>query len=139
MNIAADQLLPHAAPMIFIDELIEVGQDYAIAQLHIRPELMFMEAAGLPSWVSIEIMAQCISLFAGYHGQQQGQAPKIGFLLGTRKLHLPISHFPLSSKLQIHVNKNYMHDNLGVFICQVHYLTHVIEATLSVYEPPALS
>ncbi len=45
---------------------------------------MFCEPEGLPTWSSIELMAQTISAYAGYKGQTQGLPPKIGFLLGKR-------------------------------------------------------
>ncbi|KAA8733862.1 3-hydroxylacyl-ACP dehydratase [Acinetobacter qingfengensis] len=135
MSESALPYIPHQAPMIFIDELLECGIDHAVAKLTIHPELMFLEPQGLPTWTSIELMAQTISLYAGVQGKAQGQPPKIGFLLGTRKLHLPFPYFPLHSEVQITVHKNYMHDNLGMFQCEIIAQEQTITAVLSVYEP----
>lgn len=132
----------HRSPMLLIDELLSIDETRAISQLEIRPELMFCETQGLPTWVSIEIMAQTISLYAGKQGSLAGQPPKLGFLLGTRKLLLPFSHFPFGSRLQITAEKQYIHDNLGVFNCQIDVIQSSsqqdlppIQAVLSVYEP----
>lgn len=135
MKLIATDFIPHQFPMVFIDEVIEINDEYAIAQLTVRPELMFCNEQGLPTWAAIELMAQTISMYAGIQGQRQGLEPKIGFLLGTRKMLLPIAYFALNSQIQIKVKKNYMHDNLGVFDCELYYDQHIISATLSVYEP----
>lgn len=133
--------LVHRPPMVLIDELIEQHTDYVIARLTIRPEMMFCEEQGLPTWASIEVMAQTVSLYAGVQGQIKGEPPKLGFLLGTRKLHLPFSHFPIGCELYIKAEKQYIEDGLGVFDCEI-YFPHSqnlhdvkISAKLSVYEP----
>ena len=93
------------------------------------------EADGLPTWASIEIMAQTVSAYSGWLGQQKQQSPKVGFLLGTRKLHLPVAYFALGQTLKIRVEQQYLHEGLGQFSCEIHYEDHVIHALLSVYEP----
>lgn len=135
MKLDAIQYIPHEQPMVFIDHLVEANEGYAIAELTIRPELMFCEAAGLPTWASIEIMAQTISAYSGWMGQQSQQAPKVGFLLGTRKLQLPFAYFALGQRLTIRVEQQYLHEGLGQFSCEIHCNEQVISAMLSVYEP----
>lgn len=127
--------LPHHAPMIMIDSLVEAGEDFAIAKVTVTPALMFSNAQGLPTWASIELMAQTVSLYAGVQGQKNQQAPKIGFLLGSRKMNFDFAYFPLNSEIIIKAKKNYMQDNLGVFDCEISALGKTITATLSVYEP----
>ncbi|RLZ06917.1 3-hydroxylacyl-ACP dehydratase [Acinetobacter sp. 2JN-4] len=135
MKLDAIHYIPHEQPMVFIDHLIEANEGYAIAELTITPELMFCEAEGLPTWVSIEIMAQTVSAYSGWMGQQLQQSPKVGFLLGTRKLQLPVPYFELGQTLKIRVEQQYLHEGLGQFSCEIHYAEHVISAMLSVYEP----
>lgn len=131
----AIDFIPHAEPMVFVDRIVEIGAQYIITELNIRPELMFCEEAGLPTWSSIEIMAQSISAFAGYQGHLHGQAPQIGFLLGTRKLHLPMSHFALGECLRVRAEQSYLHDGLAQFDCEIEYAGQTITATLNVFEP----
>ncbi|RZF50780.1 3-hydroxylacyl-ACP dehydratase [Acinetobacter halotolerans] len=135
MKLDAIHYIPHEQPMVFIDHLIEANEGYAIAELTIRPGLMFCEAQGLPTWVSIEIMAQTVSAYSGWMGQQLQQSPKVGFLLGTRKLQLPIPYFELGQTLKIRVEQQYLHEGLGQFSCEIYDAEHVISAMLSVYEP----
>ncbi|MFV5490584.1 3-hydroxylacyl-ACP dehydratase [Acinetobacter sp. ASP199] len=131
----AVQFIPHQQPMVFVDHLIEVNDEFAIAELHIRPELMFCEDEGLPSWTSIELMAQTISAYSGFKGQSKQQSPRIGFLLGTRKMQLPVAYFELGSVVRIRVEQSYLHEGLGQFSCEIQYKEHNITAMLSVYEP----
>ena len=135
MNQDAALYIPHQAPMIFVDHVLEFGEDYAITQLRVRPELMFYEEQGLPSWSAIEIMAQTISVFAGHQGQGNGKPPQVGYLLGTRKMQLPVSHFALDHVLTIKAQQLFLHEGLGQFQCELHYEQHCISAQLSVYQP----
>ncbi|OTG67702.1 ApeP family dehydratase [Acinetobacter silvestris] len=131
----AIDFIPHEKPMVFIDHILEVGDNFAIVELFITPELMFCEEYGLPTWTSIELMAQTVSLYAGSQGQKLGQTPKIGFLLGTRKLILPVAYFELGKIVKIKVERQYLHEGLGQFSCEILYEAHTIQAMLSVYEP----
>lgn len=131
----AVQFIPHEKPMVFVDHLIEVTDEKAIAELHITPELMFCEPEGLPTWTSIEIMAQTVSAYAGFQGRKKGSKPKIGFLLGTRKMQLLFPYFALGDVIRISIEQNYLHEGLGQFQCEIDYKEHQIRAMLSVYEP----
>lgn len=79
INENASQYIPHEAPMVFVDDLIEIFDQGALASLTIRPELLFCTAQGLPSWTSIELMAQTISAYSGRNGRQRGHTPRIDF------------------------------------------------------------
>lgn len=131
----AVQFIPHEKPMVFVDHLIEANENFAIAELLIQPDLMFCDAQGLPTWSSIELMAQTISAYAGHKGQMLGLPPKIGFLLGTRKMQLPLPYFALGETVRIKVEQSYLHEGLGQFNCEIEYREHRICAMLSVFEP----
>lgn len=133
------EFIPHEQPMVFVDVLTELGENFACAELQIRPELMFCDEQGLPTWASIELMAQTVSLFAGAKSQSVGKKTKIGFLLGTRKLNLPIAYFALGKTIKIRAEQQYLHEGLGQFSCQIEYGEYIISAMLSVYEPENIS
>ena len=134
----AIQFIPHEQPMVFVGHLIEASDNFAIAELVIRPELMFCEAEGLPTWSSIELMAQTISVYAGHKGKMSGLQPKIGFLLGTRKMQLPVPYFALGETVRIKAEQGYLHEGLGQFQCEIEYREHRFSAMLSVFEPPEM-
>lgn len=64
-----------------------------------------------------------------------GLPPKIGFLLGTRKMQLPLPYFALGETLRIKAEQSYLHEGLGQFNCEIEYREHRICAMLSVFEP----
>lgn len=136
-NQNAIDFIPHAKPMVFVDHIREIGDNFAVAELTIHSDLMFCDPNGLPTWSSIELMAQTVSLYAGFKGKAENQEnqPKIGFLLGTRKLNLPIPYFALGESLIIRAEQQYLHEGLGQFACEILYQDHTISAMLSVYEP----
>lgn len=129
------QFIPHEKPMVFINHLIEANETSAVAELIITSDLMFCEQQGLPTWTSIELMAQTVSAYAGHRAKGTGGKPKIGFLLGTRKLTFPIPFFELGETVKIHVEQNYVHEGLGQFSCQIEYQTYVFNAMINVFEP----
>ena len=128
-------LIPHEKPMVFIDHLIQVSEFTAIAELKITSDLLFYKSRGLPTWTSIELMAQTVSAYAGYRAQSSNAQPKIGFLLGTRKLHLPVEFFEEGEIVRIQVEQNYIHEGLGQFVCEITYKTYKFNATINVFEP----
>lgn len=128
-------LIPHEQPMVFVDRVQAFDATGATASLLIHPGLMFADAQGLPSWTAIEIMAQTVSVYAGLRGRDCGQPPRIGYLLGTRKLALPVPYFEHGKTLLIHAREHYMHEGLGQFSCEIEYDQHRIAAILSVYQP----
>ena len=93
-----ESLMVHRAPMLLIDELLEYGENHATTEVWIKPDMLFVQEQGLPCWVGIELMAQTVSLLAGVRGKYSGHPPQIGFLLGTRRFHAPMSHFAVGSR-----------------------------------------
>lgn len=129
------QLIPHRPPMVFIDRVLSHSEDSIEAELDIRSELLFAQADGLPSWCAIEIMAQTISAYAGLQGRARGEPPQVGYLLGSRRLALPLAFFEFGKTLKVRATQHYMHESLGQFQCEIRYEQQVISATLSVYQP----
>ena len=131
-----ESLMVHRAPMLLIDELLEYGENHATTEVWIKPDMLFVQEQGLPCWVGIELMAQTVSLLAGVRGKFSGHPPQIGFLLGTRRFHAPMSHFAVGSRLRIHVQESYVDTNkLGQSDCRIDSEQGSIEAKLNVYQP----
>lgn len=86
--------LPHDNPMIFIDELLAVQDDAIVTRTYVAPQhnlSLFLERTSgeLSSHFSIEIMAQSIGAWSGYHRLKRGDGPlKVGMLLSVRNLRI---------------------------------------------------
>lgn len=132
----AEYYLPHRAPMLLLDELVEVKENGCVAKLTIREDLPFMEAAGLPSWVGIEIMAQTIAMYGGVKERLKDQGPKLGFLLGSKTFEMGQDHFAIGEELIVEINLQFLNRHqIGIFDCQLKTATSISKATILVSQP----
>ncbi|MDK2124913.1 hotdog family protein [Parachitinimonas caeni] len=113
-------IVPHAGKMSLLDRALEGDDASLLAEVTIRPDSLFFDGAGVGAWVGIEYMAQAIAAWAGWQSRQQGEAPKVGFLLGTRRYECNRAHFLLGETLQIEVHRQFQADNgLSQFECAI--------------------
>jgi predicted hotdog family 3-hydroxylacyl-ACP dehydratase len=122
--------------MRLVDRLVECSEDDVVAECTVRDGL-FSDESGLPAWVGIELMAQTIASWAGYHAVQAGTPVKLGFLLGTRRYAAQVSSFQSGATLTIHAHREMSAENgLGVFVCRIlHDDAELATASLNVFQP----
>ncbi|MBC9249087.1 3-hydroxylacyl-ACP dehydratase [Pseudomonas alcaligenes] len=135
------ELIPHAADMILIDEVVSFGDEDIETRLTVRPGGLFSQADGsLPAWVGVELMAQSIAAYAGCQARQAGLPVELGFLLGTRKFECNVECFPAGSTLHIKALRSLQDDNgMGVFECQLSGPGIEAFARLNVFRPPEVA
>lgn len=112
--------LPHAAPMVLLDEVITVEEERAHCRVAVSAESVlapYLNAEGaLPAWFGIELLAQTIGVWSGWHGRQSHDAkPAAGMLLGARGYRCPLPAFPAGAQLDIEVTLLMRDDRLGSF------------------------
>ncbi|EKE76666.1 3-hydroxydecanoyl-ACP dehydratase [Gallaecimonas xiamenensis] len=131
-----DQYIAHRPPMALLQEVLEVGDDFARCRLVVDPQSPFATPEGVPSWVGIEYMAQTIAVYAGYLAEQAGEPVKPGFLLGTRRLEADFDFFYLGDWVEIEARRALMQeDGLSVFTCLIQTPKGQQKAQLTVYQP----
>lgn len=131
-----DEVVPHAAPMILIDEILDYSEDSLTARVVIRESSLFRSPDNsVPSWVGIEYMAQTIAAWAGVQARLAGNAVKTGYLLGARRYEASSPVFQPGEILTVHVTKQYHTDDLGAFDCTISNDRVSATATLNVYQP----
>lgn len=87
-----EQLIPHRAPMLLLDRLVNVTDSSASAEIDIRPDASFFTSEqGVPAWIGVEYLGQTAALIAGFQLHQGRVEPHLGLLLGTRKY---VAHRP---------------------------------------------
>lgn len=133
------EVVPHRDPMILIDALLAHGPDTLLTQTDITKQSPYFDAAidAVPNYVGIEYMAQSIAALAGVEAKSRGEAIRVGFLLGSRKLKMHLPHYKLGESYQTRVTRLYQEESgLAVFDCQVfHGDTLVAEANVNVFQP----
>ncbi|GGQ03630.1 hotdog family protein [Shewanella litoralis] len=133
------EFVPHRAPMILIDNLLEHQPDSLLTAIHINEASAYFDSAinGVPNYVGIEYMAQSIAALAGVEAKLMGDKVRVGFLLGSRKLQMHIGHFILGQTYHTRVSRLYQEPSgLAVFDCQISHQGHVIaSANVNVFQP----
>lgn len=132
--------LPHQAPMILIDRALFIDEQRCICQVTVNLQSAVApfldEQLALPNWFSLELMAQTIGVWNGYHAMFRNQQPQLGMLLGCRGFKSDLSVYPLESELTIHALLFLRDNNLANFDCHITLDKQIIcQAKLNVYEP----
>lgn len=134
------QYLPHKKPMILIDHVVSFGDDFIQTNVSINKSSVFFDGKGVPSYIALEYMAQSIAAWSGLKASSMNEPPKIGFLLGTRKLVLNVPFFKENEKLDIYGKQKYSDGELASFECWIeHKNIKYAEAILNVYQPINIS
>ncbi|AIK96376.1 hypothetical protein [Candidatus Odyssella acanthamoebae] len=133
-------ILPHKAPMILLDKVIEFREDLIHTSVTITKESLFLANGNVPSYIGLEYMAQAIAAWNGIVSRQLPPSQqRLGFLLGTRKLKLQRPAFPVGIKLDVFGRCNYTDGEMGSFDCWIdHEGTQVASATLTVFQPQSI-
>ncbi len=134
-EIPVRELLPHEPPMVFLDRVVAYEETKLTAEITVRRESPFCEDDGMPGWVGVEYMAQCVAAHAGARGRLQGEPPMLGFLLGTRAYKCAVDRFPLGETLTVFADELFSESGLGAFACSIETDRPVASATINVYQP----
>jgi predicted hotdog family 3-hydroxylacyl-ACP dehydratase len=132
-----DELLPHSGTMILLDRVVEWDAERIVCERLVRRGDPFIEAAGLPAWAGVELMAQTIAAWNGCHLLAAGSEVRPGFLLGTRSYRADVDAFAPGTKLTIEAVRSFHDDDgMGAFACRIDAPGMHAEARLTVFSPP---
>lgn len=132
--------LPHESPMVFLEKVCAVDDDRAICEVKVSTEGILSpflnEHKALPAWFAIEMMAQTIGVWRGWHGMKNNETPRLGMLLGARGLKSTLPEYPHNSLLRVSVTQQLQDDKLASFDCYLEINgERITQARLNVYQP----
>lgn len=132
-----EALLPHARPMILLDEVVGRDETRLAAALTVRAGTPFFDAGrGVAAHVAIEWMAQACGAFVGAEALESGGAVRLGLLLGTRDFEADVSWFPEGARVEVSATLVYRDGEMGVFDCAAAVDGQgMATAQLTVYQP----
>lgn len=143
-------LLPHSGQMVLLNRIVDYDDQGLRAMLCLADGNPLQQADGtVPSWMGLELLAQCIGALDGCAAHEQGESVRLGFLLGTRKLQLFAPVLPLNTPLWAEVRLS-VRDQSGfaVFDGRLWAQTDghlaptaesvLVQAALNVFSPPDL-
>lgn len=132
-----ESLLPHAGRMILLDRVVSWDAESIVCERVVRPGDAFVEDAGLPAWVGVEVMAQVIAAWNGCQVLAAGGVVRPGFLLGTRAYRADVDAFAPGRLLRIAAVRHFHdEDGMGAFACRIDTDGASAEARLTVFSPP---
>ncbi|MGK4449009.1 ApeP family dehydratase [Yersinia enterocolitica] len=139
---SAEYYLPHQSPMVMLDKVYVVEESNAECRVTVSQDSVlapFLDTHGcLPNWFAIELMAQTIGVWRGWHGLQQAVPPTIGMLLGGRAISCELAVFPAGSELQVCVHLILQDEKIGSFECSISIAgKQVACGRLNTYQPDA--
>ena len=140
----AASCLPHSAPMVLIDEVLNVDMENQIVKtsvkIHDNKIFFNKEINGISPLVGIEFMAQTIGCYAYYKAGKT--IPKIGFLLGTRQYENKLEKFENGKTYILTAREIYGDNELVSFECLIYNEredenpeNYVAKATINAFQP----
>ena len=139
------QIMPHSGHMVLLDKIIFCDEMQLQAYAHIDEQhfLLPENAAGLPSYLGAEVMAQGVAAWAGAHWLVCGEPIRLGFLLGTRKLVFRQPEIKIGTQLLVLIKQSWQDDSgMGVFDCELRCCETdeiLVSGAMNVYSPTNLS
>lgn len=114
-------LLPQSGPMRLLDRAIVVNETHAHAQATLGSNHPFADAEGrVAAWIGVELMAQCIALYAGARAQRAGRPPHIGYLVSSREFKAASPLLPAGRPLDVIAHCQFADPNgMHAFRCEV--------------------
>ncbi|WP_413723519.1 3-hydroxy-fatty acyl-ACP dehydratase [Sodalis sp. RH24] len=136
----AAHYLPHDTPMVLIEHVCAIDDLHARCRVAVGREGVlgpFLNRHGdLPAWYALEMMAQTIGVWSGWHGRQRGEPPRPGLLLGARALHCARPVFPHGSELDISISLLLRDERIGSFECRIECAGDTLASgRLNTYQP----
>jgi predicted hotdog family 3-hydroxylacyl-ACP dehydratase len=110
--------------MQLIDEVLGVDLEHAHCRVTVNRQGVlapFLDLQGnLPGWYALELMAQTVGVWSGWHRHHNGQESiALGMVLGARELVCAAGHLPFAATLDIHVNLLMQDQRFGSFACTI--------------------
>lgn len=130
-------IVPHTGKMCLLDRAVDGDAESMCCEVTIKDDGLFFKDGGVDAWVGIEYMAQTVAAWAGWRARLRGEAPQIGFLLGSRRYECSQPRLALGQTYRIDVHRQFQADNgLGQFDCSIQLDGQIVaSATLTVFEP----
>ena len=133
----ATEFVRHRDSMLLLDRLEETRDDFTICMVTVPGSGPFVvPKLGIPVYVGVEIMAQCIAVHGGARARASGFGPPLGYFLGTREFTSSVSYFDTGAHCHVRCKELFRDANgMGSYDCSIILQNNpVAEARLSVLE-----
>jgi predicted hotdog family 3-hydroxylacyl-ACP dehydratase len=92
-------LLPHTGDMVLLSQVLEHNESGTACTVEVAAGPLVESDGRVGAWIGIEYMAQCIAAHGSLMAFEAGEAPRIGLLLGSRRVRLLRGHYEIGQRL----------------------------------------
>jgi predicted hotdog family 3-hydroxylacyl-ACP dehydratase len=132
-------LVPHRPPMLWIDEVLEHGDESIVCRVTLRDEHVFLDGGQAESVVIVELMAQSVAAFVGLTDRQKGDVPRPGYLVAIPEARFFVATVAVGQTIDIACSRRFGDDKIASFSCVArHANVALAEAIINVVRPGAL-
>src|SRR5207253_9894170 len=97
-----EEVLPQAGRMVLLTRIVGHTEERTICAVEVSTTSPFYDGqGGVPAWVALEYMAQCVAAHGGLRARAAGDPVTIGFLLGSRSITLHTPRFQPGQHLEV--------------------------------------
>ncbi len=114
-----ESLLPHRAPMLWLDKVIARESERVRCMLTIREQHVFVEHGRVESLISVEWMAQAVAALVGLIDRDRDHHPRPGYLIAIPVGAFHVPHFEVGDVVEIEATRVWGDDQLASFECKV--------------------
>jgi predicted hotdog family 3-hydroxylacyl-ACP dehydratase len=93
------ELIPHDGHMVLLSEVLEHSEGETACALQVSPGVLVDPSGRVGAWIGVEFMAQCVAAHGGLLAFALGEEPKVGLLLGSRRVRFLRGHYEVGEKL----------------------------------------
>lgn len=127
-------LLPHAPPMLWVDEVLHHEADLVRCKLTIRSGHVFVDQGRVEPVVAVEWMAQAVGALVGLWDRENDLTPRPGFLIAIPEARFEVDWFYVGDELILTARRAWGDHQLASFEAEVGLRGQTVaSAQLSVY------
>ena len=115
-----EDLVPHAASTLAIDELVDWSEGKTHVRLVVRDGGLLVRDGGVHTAVTLELMAQAVAACLGYDAFLHGGGVRVGMVVACRKFAIARARIDVGEQLDIHVVRLRGTDDASTFEAEVH-------------------
>jgi len=131
-----EEVLPQAGRMVLLTRIVGHTEERTTCAVEVSTASPFYDGqGGVPAWVALEYMAQCVAAHGGLRARAAGDPVTIGFLLGSRSIALHTPGFRPGQELEVEAAHLWGEQDFFWFACTVRDArtrVTLVEATLAV-------
>lgn len=110
-----EDLVPHSAPTLALDELVDCSDGKAHARLVVREGTLLVHDGFADSIVCLELMAQTVAACLGYGAFRGGIGIRVGMVVACRRFTIERSRLAVGERLDVRVSRIRATDDISNF------------------------